>query len=520
MYPTALLADREALSMRIRPQLPWFRIALLAALVPLAGVLRAQSTQPPAEAVEEFRHLLATRYVTPLDSGALSRADGMGSLLALVRTDPFTDTFSPTEWQRFTVGLGESFGGIGAVLRTVRDSLVLGDVLPNSPAAAAGLKSRDRLVTIDDSATTGWPIPRAVSHIRGPIGTSVTLGVVRGTAPAKPVRVVRDQVQVPSVPAASIAEGGQGFVTVSQFGPGLTADLAETIDRLRAHGMRSLILDLRGNPGGLLDEAIGVANLFLPEGSLVVETRYRGQAPERHIADRPPRYPTLPLAVLVGPNSASASEILAGALQDTHRAVIVGRQTYGKGLVQSTSPLGQGWMAKFTVGQWFTPAGRLIDRGIHASPDSTKPFDPLAPHKGGIQPDVAVEDSVDNAANQAIEQMGKAAPDLFVAMDDAVGAFLASHRILAPETDPVPGGAALVFSKLGADAAPLDSATRAALTPWLDAQVIQRSIEARYGSGTATIWQYGRDPQVRAAIDALGARAGGGGSPAGRGESR
>lgn len=467
----------------------------------LAAVIPAPPPAPP-EAVAAFRRLLANHYVTPLDSARLARATDLDELLALVRTDPFTDVYSPQRWQQFSVALGQAFGGIGAVLGRIRDTLVLGEVLPEGPASGAGLQIRDRIVTIDDSAIVGWSLTHAISRIRGTPGSAVTLGVVRGGTKVIPVRVVRASVQSPSIPAASLSPSGLGVITVSQFGPDLSSSMVATIDRMRERGLKSLIIDLRGNGGGLLDEAIEVANLFLPQGSLLVETRYRGQAPERHIAERPTRYPNLPLAVLVGPETASASEILAGALQDRKRAVLVGSQTYGKGLVQTSSPLAQGWMAKVTVGQWFTPAGRLIDRGIHASLDSTKPFDPEAPHTGGIVPDQVLTDSVNAASERAFKLMGKSGAAIFLAMDDEVGHFLATHPKLSATSDPVPGSAARIFAAVPA-ADSLDAAARAELTPWLDAQVTQRAIEARYGAGGATIWQYPRDPQVRAAARAL-----------------
>ncbi len=459
-------------------------------------------TPAPPEAVAAFRRLLAVHYVTPLDSATLARATTMQDLLGLVRTDPFTDVYSPTRWQSFTVALGQSFGGIGAVLGRIRDTLVLGDILPDGPAAGSGLQIRDRIVSIDDSAIVGWSLSHAVSRIRGAPGSTVILGIVRGKQPKTLVRVLRASVQSPSVPAASLSPNGVGIITISQFGPDLSANMVQTIDRMRQRGLKSLVLDLRGNPGGLLEEAIRVSNLFLPQGSLLVETRYRGQSPERHLAEYPARYPTIPLAVLVGPETASASEIVAGALQDRQRAVIVGRQTYGKGLVQTSSPLAQGWMAKLTVGQWFTPAGRLIDRGIHASVDSTKPFDPEAPHTGGIQPDLVVPDSISDAADRAFKLMGKSASAIYLAMDDEVGRFLEAHPRLPGTLDPVPGSAAHILAVVAKTDTLADS-VRVGLTPWLDAQVTQRAIEARYGTGGATIWQYPRDPQIKAATSAL-----------------
>ena len=481
---------------------PGFAVAVLLGLTLQTGTARSQTPAPPAEAVDAFRRLLATRYVTPVDPESLARARTMQGLLALVRTDPFTDVYSPTQWQQLTVALGESFGGIGAVLGSIRDTVVLGDVLPDGPAAEAGLHARDRIVTIDDSTATGWTVSHAVSHLRGRPGTPVTIGIVRSGAPTR-LQLVRASVQAPSIPAASLAPTGLGAITLSQFGPGLTRDLAATIDGMRQHGLTSLILDLRGNPGGLLEEAIGVANLFLPQGSLLVETRYRGEEPDRRYAVQRSRFLDLPLAVLVGPQSASASEIVAGALQDAHRAIIVGRQTYGKGLVQTTAPLADGWMAKLTVGRWYTPAGRLIDRGMHASSDSTKPFDPLAPHGGGIQPEVVIADSVQDATDHAFALMDKTASAIFLSMDDEVGALIVTHPDLSPMGNPVAGSAEHIFTAIGHAADSLSAANRAALTPWLDAQVTRRAIEARYGYGSGLIWQLGRDPQVAAAVTAL-----------------
>lgn len=488
------------------------RLAALATLLlcdalggaPLAGQAASTPAPAPIAAVTALRGLLQTRYVTPLDSAGLARAASIEELLALVSTDPFTDVYSPDGWRQFTAGSGQAFGGIGAILGSIRDSLVIGGLLENAPAAIAGLRPRDRLVTIDDSVTTGWPLSRAVSTLRGPLGSAVMVGVVRNGIPVGSVRILRGSVQVPSITAASVTTHGLGVVTISQFGPDLTDELAAVIGRLSRRGMRALILDLRGNPGGLLDEAISVANLFLPQGSLVVETRYRGEDPERHFAERPTAFPELALAVLVGPETASAAEILSGALQDTHRAVVVGQQTYGKGLVQSTGQLAEGWMAKLTVGRWYTPAGRLIDRGRHASADSTQPFDPTAAHTGGILPDAVATDSVEEAARTAFHLMGSRARTIMVALDDEVGAFLKSHAKFPPGLSPTSGSTTNLWQRLGPDADSLDAGTRAALSPWLDAELARRAVEARYGFWAATIWQYSRDPMMDAAAGALG----------------
>ncbi|MGH2512917.1 MAG: S41 family peptidase, partial [Candidatus Limnocylindrales bacterium] len=179
----------------------------------------------PPEAVTAFRQLLAVHYVTPIDSATLARATTMQGLLALVRTDPFTDVYSPARWQSFSVALGQSFGGIGAVLGRIRDTLVLGDLLPDGPALGAGLQIRDRLVSIDDSAIVGWSLSHAVSRIRGTPGSTVILGVVRRNEPKRLVPVRRASVQSPSVPAASLSPSGLGIITISQFGPDVSGSL-------------------------------------------------------------------------------------------------------------------------------------------------------------------------------------------------------------------------------------------------------------------------------------------------------
>jgi len=503
-----LLVSDPGVSMRLS------RIAALAVLAlwvalgitPLAAQAPAARTLAPAATVAAFRDLLQTRYVTPIDSATLARATTMEQLLTLVSADPFTDVFSPERWRQFTAGSGQAFGGIGATLGSIRDSLVIGGLLEDAPAALAGLRPRDRLVSIDDSVAVGWSLSQAVNHLRGPLGTPVTVGVVRDGVPVGSVRLVRASVQVPSVTAASVTSHGLGVVTISQFGPELTTELSAVIGRLQRRGMRALILDLRANPGGLLDEAVRAANLFLPQGSLVVETRYRGEAPERHVAEETTTFPSMPLAILVGPETASAAEILAGALQDSGRAVVVGQQSYGKGLVQSSRPLPEGWVAKFTVGRWYTPSGRLIDRGQHAREDSTEVFDPTAPHSGGILPDVVSQDSVEAAAAAAFHVMGNRTRAIMIALDDEVGAFLRTHPKFPPGLDPVTGSSASVWQRLGSMADSLDAGTRASLQPWLDAELARRAVDARYGSWASTIWQYSRDPMMDAAAGALAER--------------
>ncbi|TAK03569.1 S41 family peptidase [Patescibacteria group bacterium] len=283
--------------------------------------------------------------------------------------DPYTTYFDPDEAQDFTSNLEGSFQGIGAEIGIKDEALVIVAPLPETPAEKAGLKTGDRILLIDGEDTYGMAVEEAVSRIRGPKGSTVTLTIGRdGATEAFEVKIVRDKIVVKSV--RSEITDGIATVAIHTFNDdtvGLFNDAVNDALSKQAHG---LILDLRGDPGGLLNAAIGVASAWVGYDTVVIE---KGQDVSQSFHGvSAPRLADMPTVVLVNGGSASASEIVAGALQDYGFATLVGTQTFGKGSVQDYRDLPDGSAVKITVAEWYTPNGRTI-------------------HETGITPDHLVE---------------------------------------------------------------------------------------------------------------------------------
>jgi carboxyl-terminal processing protease len=266
-----------------------------------------------------------------------------------------------------------SFGGLGIEITLRDDVLTVVAPIEGTPAHRAGLAPGDRIVKIDGIVTKDMQLADAVKRMRGKPGTKVTISVLReGWAEPRDFEIVREQIRVQSVRAHDLG-GGVGYIRVRQFQEQTGHDIEAALDRFVRSGAKALILDLRNNPGGLLTAAVEVAEKFVDDGKLIVYTegRVRNQN-MRFSAHAKKAYTSLPMVVLVNQGSASASEIVAGALQDYGRAVLVGTQTFGKGSVQTIIPLSDGSGLRLTTAKYFTPKGRSI-------------------HGKGITPDIVVE---------------------------------------------------------------------------------------------------------------------------------
>jgi C-terminal peptidase prc len=448
--------------------------------------VQSDTTVPPA-VLKALRTEIAERFVTPVSRDSLAHFRTAQALLSSLG-DRHTVLFSPRAFQEFQVAAGQHFGGIGARLAVRRDTVYLASVLPGGPAAKAGLVAFDRVVAVNGRSLVGLRADSAVQLIRGPDGSAARLSVVHGGR-ARSVALVRGAVAVPSVGGAALLEDRIGIVRLRQFGDGATGEVANAIDALVSAGARGVVLDLRGNPGGLLEEGLGIAQLFLPAGSGLVEVRARPGTPiQRARAEAQPQYPTLPLAVLVDGLSASASEILAGALQDAHRAVILGRQSYGKGSVQETVRLPEGWALKVTVARWYTPAGRGIDRG-RQSADSM--LDPDARHPGGIVPDASLAPDTTLAPPRAALTTLKRAT--WTRVGDRLADWTEAHRTDSTAT-PTRGTADSLLAGLSVPAA-----VTPALANWLERTLSQELLTARYGETAGEAWALAHDAEVEAA---------------------
>lgn len=317
--------------------------------------------------------LLHTNYVEELDDNALMEAALVGMLDSL--GDEHTYYMDPETFAIVNNDLQGEFEGIGATVRQNQDTgaLIIINVLPESPALSAGIQPGDAIVQVDGADITTMNQSEIIGRIRGPEGTVVSLGIMRASETRMLIiSVTRARIQIDSV-QAEILEGDLAYVQVQQFASDTAGDLHETLEDLDVENRQGMILDLRGNPGGYLTAAVDVTSEFLAEGVVLIE-RYR-DGERTYEVNGHPTAPTVPMVVLVDEGSASASEILAGALQDFGRAVLVGAPTFGKGSVQSWRELSNGGGVRVTIARWYTPHDRTIHQ-VGLSPDVEVLVDP------------------------------------------------------------------------------------------------------------------------------------------------
>jgi carboxyl-terminal processing protease len=315
-----------------------------------------------ARLFEEVVRHVSTRFVDETNPDRLYRMaiDGMLTELG----DPHSTFMTPEDYERLRIQTQGEYGGLGIEI-DVRDGwLTVLSPLPNSPAERVGLRAGDRIVQVDGESTRGWSTDKAVSVLRGPRGSKVQIQVSRvGIDAAIPFEITRADIELTAVPAAYMIDDEVGYIEVTLFSETATDSLRAAIDRLQGQGMKSLVLDMRRNTGGLLDQGMSIADLFLDRRQLVLETR--GRTPDQnHVfrARNTNAYPGLELAVLIGQRSASATEIVAGALQDHDRAILIGETSFGKGSVQTLYQLPGNNMLKLTTARWYTPSGRSIQK--------------------------------------------------------------------------------------------------------------------------------------------------------------
>ncbi len=343
-------------------------------------------------------------YVDAISDSAIYRKSVDGMLYEL--RDPYSTFLPPDRFARLSESTTGNYAGLG--LETdLRDGwLIVVAPLPGGPAERAGLQPGDRIVEIMRKPAKGWTSEEASKALRGKPGTSVTLKIERPGVP-NPIEItlVRTTIHQSAVRRSSMLGDGVGYIDLKAFSDSTAKELNLAINNLLAHGMKTLVLDLRTNPGGLLNQGVRVSDLFLNPGQKIVSMRGRLPEANREYADTArQRWPNLPLIVLVDGRSASAAEIVAGALQDHDRALIVGTSTYGKGSAQSVVSFGDQGGLKLTTARWFTPVGRSITRR-QPSDDETDDPTPVKRERfhtdsgrvvyggGGITPDVAAGDS-------------------------------------------------------------------------------------------------------------------------------
>jgi carboxyl-terminal processing protease len=354
---------------------------------------------------------VADYYVDSLDERQLYRMAIDGMLREL--RDPYTSFLDGRELRSLTEATTGNYGGVGLQIEVRDGAIVVVSPLPETPAERAGIRTGDRIVSVNDSSTSRFNQDQAVRALRGPAGSEVTLKLERvGVQDVISYHLIRAVIHSRAVRLAAMLDNNVGYIELYGFSEMTANELSAAIDSLRTAGMKALVLDLRWNPGGLLEEGIQVSDMFLDPGQEIVATRGRAQGATRTYSDRAPqKYPNLPLVVLVNGATASASEIVAGALQDHDRAVIVGTTSFGKGLVQSVFPLSNSASLKMTTSKWYTPSGRSIQRPFRANDDRDPDED--------VRPDTSVRDTFHTDHGRLIRGGGGIGPDVVVRPDSA-----------------------------------------------------------------------------------------------------
>ncbi|MCY3600731.1 MAG: S41 family peptidase [Gemmatimonadetes bacterium] len=311
--------------------------------------------------LDEIHRLISARFVDEIPPEELYQMaiDGMLENLG----DPYTTFLEPRDSEDLRLTTTGNYGGLGVRIDVKDDWITVVQVLPNSPALREGLEVGDRIIEVEGESAEGWSVDKAVDTLRGEKGAPVNITIARvGVDRPLAIRIVRDVIQVAQA-QGFVLDGAIGYVTLRGFSREAKEELVATLDRLVAEGAGGLILDLRRNPGGLLPAGIDVTDLFLERGRPVVETRSRLEEQNYLFrASSEDRYADIPIVVVVDGLSASASEIVAGALQDHDRAVVVGTTTFGKGSVQTLYGLSGNNSMKVTTARWYTPAGRSITK--------------------------------------------------------------------------------------------------------------------------------------------------------------
>jgi carboxyl-terminal processing protease len=350
---------------------------------------------------------IETNYVDKVESEALVTSSIRGMLSTL---DPHSSYFTPREYAQMRERQEGRYYGIGVSIQVFDGDVTAMNVFEGSPAYKKGIRRGDILARVEGEDAKGWTVDQAQRKLRGPKGTLVHVDVKRrGYEQMIPFELSRDEVYIPTVPAYFMIDATTGYIRMQDFGENTDRDVKHALRDLAGKGMRRLLFDVRANPGGPLDQAIKVANEFLPKGKMIVYTRGRiANSDQDYRATEESEFTEIPIVLLANRNSASAAEIVTGALQDHDRAYVVGETTFGKALVQSVYRITAGAGLALTTAHYYTPSGRLIQRPWDASfdeylsyslrdQDSSKPHNPSdLKHTdagrpvysgGGIEPD-------------------------------------------------------------------------------------------------------------------------------------
>ncbi len=503
------------------------KLAIIGAFLALplvAGAFLRQSQQAPdgARLFSQVLQRIEDNAVDSLTRNAMFEKAARGLIKNL--KDPYAELYSPEEiasFQRNT--LRNNYGGLGMQIEQQEDQIVVARVFPNTPAEAGGVLPGDHIISVDTVVVTGMRLDQVSSRLVGQPGTFVDVVFLRASV-VQPIkgRFKRAVIRVPAVPYAITLQDGVGYIPLQSFNESAADNVSRALLELKRKGARSYVLDLRGNGGGSLDQALEISDLFLKPGQEIVVVRHRGREPEIASASRPSIVDSMPIVVLVDGATASASEIVAGSLQDHDRGLVVGTTSFGKGLVQTLFPLEGGWFVKLTTGKWYTPSGRSIqaehdrlgdDRFVEYAADSVKGdsarqrpvFKSDAGRKilggGGITPDMVV---APDSASAAERELAKAVNPSYQAWYVTLYNYaLEMKPKLAPNFTITQAIRDEFFSRLIKAKVVITRAQYDAAQSVIDRNLEQRFTSLAFGDSAAFRRTAASDPQVQTALDLL-----------------
>lgn len=475
----------------------------------LARATRQPYQRDESAAARAFREAVATiedNHVAEPSGDALYRDAARGLLASL--DDPYAELLADEAYRRYNQRMAGTRFGLRLQLRTHQGGSVIAGASLRSFSLEAGLDPRDEILAINGVSTDGWTPADAARALEGGKGTIVTLLVrPHGSTKTELRRVSRTEIHVSAVSPGVLLSGGTGYLSLHASTEAAPRELRDAIAALRARGMKRLVLDLRQNPGGLIPQAVAMADLFLDPGDTIALTRGRTAEHSRVYVDRYPQaWPRMPVALLVNRNTASAAELLAGALQDHDRARIVGTATYGKGVIQTTFPLAEEVAVKFTTSRWYTPSGRSIQRADSVREEGRRFRSsrgrPLPPGEG-IVPDIEITPLRPSAAIVVDRGFGTDLPIFEAVLDAYVKELKARGGAPVRAAIVTPAMMEELWSRLDAAGNQTPRRIYDRIAPYVRETFSDAMVQQVWGEEPALRRRLFADAQVHAALNAL-----------------
>ena len=495
----------------------------LALLPVFAGGFLVQNTRTAdgARVRDQVLNLVSQRFVDTVSTAALYEKAAKGLVKEL--NDPYSELFTPKELAGFSQQTNGKYAGIGMQIEDQQGSITISKVFPHTPAEAGGVRDGDKILFVDSLSTRGWTTQKVSDYLIGTAGTPVTVKFGRpGVAEPITIKFTRQVIHIPAVPYAIVMDNRIGYIPVQRFNETSAEELKSAVARLAKEGVKGVVLDMRGNPGGILEQSIVMSNLFLNPGQEIVSVRSRSNETQTYGTRGAAAFPNLPVAVLTDEYTASASEIVAGALQDHDRALVVGQTSFGKGLVQTLFPLDGGYALKITTAKWYTPSGRSIQRErkfengrfveVQADTNETESKKKARPAfrsdagrlvygGGGVAPDVLVRDDTLTTAEQTFAKaIAPKSQVVYVAIAD-YGIELA--RTVKGDFRVQPQWRDELYNRLVAKDVKVDRAQYDGAARYIDRLLEQRVARALGGDSTAKRRDLAFDAPLRKALELM-----------------